>query len=86
MGGVSWRGNPSLAFISGTLNSPGYVNILDKTLLRFIEEKYPNGWRLQQDIAKVHTENHTNDYFMVEDVTVLDWPARSPDLNPTDNI
>ncbi len=60
-GAFSWRGKPSLAFISGTLNSPGYVNILDEKLLPFTEEKYPNGWRFQQDNAKVHTANYTNE-------------------------
>ncbi len=85
-GAFSWRGKPSLAFISGTLNSPGYVNILDEKLLPFTEEKYTNGWRFQQDNTKVHTEIYTNEYFMVEGVTVLDWPARIPDLNPIENL
>ncbi len=58
-GAFSWLGKPSLAFISGTLNSPCYVNILDETLLPFTEEKHPNGWRFQQDNAKSsHSKPH----------------------------
>ncbi len=58
-GAFSWRGKPSLAFISGTLNSPGYVNIFDENLLPFTEEKYPNGWRFSAGQRKSsHSKLH----------------------------
>ncbi len=35
----------------------------------------------QQDLAPVHTANGTKSWFNDHGVTVLDWPANSPDLN-----
>ncbi len=37
----------------------------------------------QQDLAPAHT---AKSWFNDHGVTVLDWPANSPDLNPIDNL
>ncbi len=36
----------------------------------------------QQDLASAHTAKGTKSWFNDHGVTVLDWPANSPDLNP----
>ncbi len=36
----------------------------------------------QQDMAPDHTAKGTKSWFNDHGVTVLDWPANSPDLNP----
>ncbi len=40
----------------------------------------------QQDLAPAHTAKGTKSWFKDHGVTVLDWPANSPDLNPVDNL
>ncbi len=40
----------------------------------------------QQDLAHAHTAKGTKSWFNGHGVTVLDWPANSPDLNPIDNL
>ncbi len=39
----------------------------------------------QQDLAPAHTAKGTKSWFNDHGITVLDWPANFPDLNPTEN-
>ncbi len=40
----------------------------------------------QQDLAPAHTAKCTKSWFNDHGVTVLDWPANSPDLYPIENL
>ncbi len=40
----------------------------------------------QQDLAPAHTVKGTKSWFNDHGVTMLDWPANSPDLNPIWNL
>lgn len=42
-------------------------------------------WRSEQDNAPVHTAKVMKEYFMSQDA-IINWPARSPDLSPIENL
>ena len=80
--GISWRAKTLLVFVDGNMYSIAYVSMLDP----FIEENYPTGLVFQQDGAPCHTSKFTREYFMEEEIVELAWVARSPDMNPIENI
>ena len=40
----------------------------------------------QQDGAPCHTSRKMKDWFAQQDITLLDWPGQSPDMNPIENL
>ena len=40
----------------------------------------------QQDNAHAHTARATRDFLQENNVNVMNWPALSPDLNPTEHL
>ena len=43
-------------------------------------------WIFQQDGASAHTAHSISDWFKEQDIRVLPWCPRSPDLNPIENL
>lgn len=41
---------------------------------------------LQQDNARPHNATYTGEWFTQNHVTVIEWPAAYPDLNPIENV
>ena len=43
-------------------------------------------WIFQHDNAPIHTSKCTKTWMEDNNVAILDWPARSPNLNPIENV
>jgi transposase len=85
-GAFSAKGKLRLAVLSGRQNSEDYVSTLCKYLLPFTALYHPGGFTFQQDNASIHRSSFTTQWLDERGVSIMKWPALSPDLNPIENI
>jgi len=85
-GGFSSQGTTNLAIISGNQNSSKHIQTLWDYLIPFVEDCHAGDWTLQQDGASVHRSHETQGWLAANEIDVLEWPAKSPDLNPIENL
>lgn len=79
---VSLSGKTSLSIFRQTLNSQRYTIILQNNLLPFFERNQI----FQQDNASPHVSRESKQWFAEQNITVMDWPSKSPDLNIIENV
>ncbi len=84
---MSSAGVGPLCFLKSTVNTAIYQEIFEHFMLPSADKLYGDAdFIFQQDLAPAHTAKGTKSWFNDHGVTVLDWPANSPDLNPIENI
>jgi len=79
-------GQVDLQFVSKRMRAQDYTDILDTGLLSFLAQNPQVNYEFQQDNASIHTANHTEEWMTDNGVVSMDWPSRSPDLNPIENL
>lgn len=89
-GWVDGNGNGELYRIQGRHTAESYVSVLEDVLLPTLQVMRPGGepYVFQQDNAPQHTAHLTKAWLAAhrEQITALDWPAKSPDLNIIENV
>ncbi len=86
-GAMSSAGVDPLCFLKSTVSADIYQEILEHFMLPSADKLYGDANIIfKQDLTPAHTAKGTKSWFNDHGVTVLDWPANSPDLNPIDNL
>ncbi len=84
---MSSAGVGPLCFLKSTVNAAIYQEFLEHFMLPSADKLYGDAdFIFQQDLAPAHTAKGTKSWFNDHGVTVLNWPANSPDLNPIENL
>jgi transposase len=76
-------GKSELKFLVGRQDSEAYISTLQTHLQPFIQS---GSQIFQQDNAPIHTSSRTIEWISSQNITITEWPALSPDLNPIENL
>lgn len=88
-GGISRKGSTQLVIFGGIMNAEFYTKeILEKTLLPFIQEFFPAplSHRFWQDNDPKHTSKMAKKFLETNHINWFKTPAESPDLNMIENV
>lgn len=74
--------------VEGSMNTEWYVSeIIRNRVVQQLQQWYPDSDGVfQQDNAPCHKSKRTMEAFRANNITVMDWPPSSPDLNPIENL
>ena len=84
-GGIRHNGKTDLVIIEGNLNAIEYRAILDDHVLPEDRAVGAN-FVLVDDNARPHRGAVVDEYLARQGITRMNWPAKSPDLNPIENV
>uniref|UniRef100_A0A674EIT7 Tc1-like transposase DDE domain-containing protein n=1 Tax=Salmo trutta TaxID=8032 RepID=A0A674EIT7_SALTR len=86
-GGISLGGHTALHVLArGSLTAIRYRDEILRPLVRPYTGAVGPGFLLMQDNARPHVAGVCQQFLQEEGIDAMDWPARSPDLNPIEHI
>lgn len=83
--GISMHTKTAMVRINGNLNARRYqTDIINPVLIPHVRAN--RGMILAQDNAPCHAARTTQQLLRANNVRMLPWPARSPDMNPLEHV
>ena len=83
--GISKHGPTKICIFDGIMDAELYCEILESSLIPFINEKLPNH-RFMQDNDPKHRSRRAQAFFLENNVNWWRTPPESPDMNPIENL
>ena len=86
-GGISWEGKTALhVFQNRTITDERYINEILDVYVKPYSGAVGENFILMDDNARQHSTRAVERYRECETIEQLNWPARSPDANPTEHV
>jgi transposase len=84
--GIGYHGRTDIKFIGGKINSKMYLQLISEQIERHATRISGEKFTFQQDNTAVHSAKVVKSYFKANNIPLLEWPARSPDINVIENL
>lgn len=84
--GISKRGATGVCIFEGIMDAPLFCQILQRTLLPFLQEKFPDHHRFMQDNDPKHCSRLAQKFYDDNGINWWRTPPESPDINPIENL
>ena len=84
--GISFNGTTDIAFLTPKMNSEDYQKVLESHLIPVFHEFCGTNGTFQQDNAPIHNSFSTRTWLSSQNIQIMNWPSRSPDLSPIENV
>lgn len=88
--GAIWKGGRSDFVVMERDQSAPRKGFLHKSYLKVLREellpRYDGTRDFQHDNLPLYTAKGVHDFILENVISVMDWPPRSPDLNPIENV
>jgi transposase len=87
-GCITYDGPGLCSIYDGRMDQHKYIETLENHLIPTIDLYFGDKSELifQQDNAPCHKAKTVKSWFEENQIQVIEWPARSPDLNPIENV
>ena len=85
-GAIHHEGRSELVVVDGAMNRHGYIQIMRNQMLPWATGLFGRYFVYVQDIALPHTARDAAAFFDQQDVEIMDWSARSPDMKPIEYV
>ena len=85
-GGICGQTTTQLIVLRGNMTAQRYIDVVLRPVVVPFLQRQPRGSILQHDNARHQVARMTRDYLEDANVTVLPWPANSPDMNPIEHL
>ena len=67
--------------VSTEMNSETCMEMLEDVFVNYLEDNLDKDMTFREDNASIHVSKVSKALFSSALIPILDWPARSPDLN-----
>ncbi|KAF0758706.1 hypothetical protein AaE_003851 [Aphanomyces astaci] len=85
-GAFSAMGKTELACLEDSQDSGAYIGTLSDYLFPYIDDYYGRDCVCQHGNALIHASRETKSFLNEHGVRVMEWPAKSQDLNLIENM